>query len=156
MTNSDLPTMSPRSILVALCQGIKDMYLSQPFLVIFFIVLVAFTVLSITLFTIIAGDSDSQMFSPLDEERKIFLSPDPDFLHSPSSESENSDMDSSLEFVIKRKFEVNDANVERLLAAHRDHVGGKLPEEIWNDRTSFSVDSRDVLQRVKEGDETED
>ncbi|KAF5354267.1 hypothetical protein D9756_006969 [Leucocoprinus leucothites] len=151
--------MSISPFLAATFQAIKDAYGRHPTLLIFFTVTLLFTVLSVTLITIVTGDPDNRLSSPVDEEGRIFLPRESDSPYSPSIGSINSPISSDPNWrsVPKRRDgNISQANVERLLAAHRDRMGGRFSDQVWDERIYFDVDPQDALLRTRGGSESED
>jgi hypothetical protein len=143
--------------LEAILLGIKDIYSHHPFIFVFFAVSAVFTVASIILVIVAIGDPDNHPLRPTDEEGRVFLSPSFDSPYSPSNESVSPISEGLHTKFIPKNLErrVSEANVERLLAAHRDHERGSVSDDIWQERLFFNIDPRDTIQEVQE-DESED
>lgn len=142
--------MSVLPILAAILRSIKDAYFNHPFIFVFFTIPLVFTIASVVLLIVVVDDPENRPLSPSDEEAGLFSASS----YSPSHESlSSSTRDLDTKFVprsLQRK--VSEANVEGLLAAHRE----RYSDVIWDERTYFRVDPRDVIQRVEEGDQSED
>ncbi|KAJ3575400.1 hypothetical protein NP233_g1126 [Leucocoprinus birnbaumii] len=156
MSTSEMPISS---LLAATFRSVQDAYSSYPLLFIFSTVALAFTVLIVTLVTIVGGDPDSAN-SPIDEERRIFLPRETDSPISPSVDSISSPLraDSTNWSFAQRSQEtkISEANVERLLAAHRDVVGDRLSDGILEGGIYLTSNCHDDLSRAGEREEFED
>jgi len=132
--------------LAKIIQAIEDNFHRHSFIFIFFCVTIVFTTFSTILVTIAKSDPDNEVSN---EEQRIFLHGDP------VSPSEKPACSSTLFYPRSQDWTISEANVEGLLAAHRNYISGRF-SEIQDNRIYFKTDPRDTLLKAEEGLEAKD